>query len=892
MIMQESMLHAGEGGSRAAGRRPARASSRRAVFSRLLAAAVFAAALMLGPALTASAQEVTCLPLEQDLKSMPEIVSQDGKLRGTIMLIDVPARVSFRQQYTIGQPSPTNQPITAPNDNAPRKCFVQRIRQFRVGTGAPVPVPAPNSYTDPMPGPTLRARVGDLVQLTFINQIDPSNFGDSIDRAERTGNRGGGCDESSAGYPNNVKDKFPDCFHGSSTGNIHFHGTHTNPNGTGDNVFIEVRPSLREDNKPVVTQESVRRPFDEFFAQCEAKLKSATPLREWPKSWADMPNYWTEEQEKLLKRYDREMEKNYPGSRKLWPIDSRQVAQGVWPQYYVGAFPYCFRLPEYVAPLATNAGAGTGGGMGTGTGRGAGTGGGGGTGAGTGAGGGGGQQPVSGGAGTAELGHTALGGHGETQEPLHMGQAPGTHWYHAHKHGSTAINVANGMTGVFIIEGREYDDALNAFYGTPSTPLWTRSDSTRVMMINQIGVTPNLVRGAASRIDKGPDFSVNGLLRPTVSMRPGEVQMWRIANASGRAGVYFTGPPAGFEWKQLAQDGVQFHNDNYDGSRNKKFLMAAGNRVDLLVKAPSCANPDGCKYPVMVQNAVDMTDLAGASAVTLLTVKVSGEVVSAASNAGKFISPAPTPPPFLNDIQDSEVTGTKVMRFGSKPPFSGPAQHTIDGQQFDGEVGAVVLLNRVEEWKIFNESYGPLISHPFHIHINPFQVTEVFSPNDPLIDPKTGKAPIDPKTKKPYVDPQTNKPAVKYAFRKDNLAPGQCYLNPDDPSSWKPCGPAPPKTNLIWWDVFPIPSGYAPVKVQLDAKGNPVIDPKTKKVVTTPLVNKQGQPLKVPGHFKMRSRFVDYSGFYVIHCHILAHEDRGMMTIVEVAPARTPYSHH
>ena len=45
-----------------------------------------------------------------------------------------------------------------------------------------------------------------------------------------------------------------------------------------------------------------------------------------------------------------------------------------------------------------------------------------------------------------------------------MGQAPGTHWYHAHKHGSTAINVAEGMTGLFIIEG-EYDDAIQAAYG-------------------------------------------------------------------------------------------------------------------------------------------------------------------------------------------------------------------------------------------------------------------------------------------------------------------------------------------------------------------------------------------------------------------------------------------
>jgi len=77
---------------------------------------------------------------------------------------------------------------------------------------------------------TLRAQLGDKVQLTFLNQINPGDFGDSIDRGER----GQGCDESSAPYPG--LDKFPDCFHGSSTGNIHFHGTHTSPSTTGDDV--------------------------------------------------------------------------------------------------------------------------------------------------------------------------------------------------------------------------------------------------------------------------------------------------------------------------------------------------------------------------------------------------------------------------------------------------------------------------------------------------------------------------------------------------------------------------------------------------------------------------------------------------------------------------------
>ena len=157
----------------------------------------------------------------------------------------------------------------------------------------------------------------------------------------------------------------------------------------------------------------------------------------------------------------------------------------------------------------------------------------------------------------------------------------------------------------------------------------------------------------------------------------------------------------------------------------------------------------------------------------------------------------------------------------------------------------------------------PNISHPFHIHINPFQVVEVFEPNAQVVD-KSGKA------------------FGKYVFNKSDLSKDaavqaqQCVLDINDPDTWKDCHPPAQQTGRIWWDVFPIPSGL-PVT---DSKGKPVNDPKT------------GQQMVIPGYFKLRSRFVDYSGYYVLHCHILAHEDRGMMTIVEVAPSRTPYSHH
>ncbi|HEV7570491.1 MAG TPA: multicopper oxidase domain-containing protein [Thermoanaerobaculia bacterium] len=831
---------------------------------------LFLLAVLLIAAVPASAQWIPCLGdpataggawTAPDLPTIPELVSTGGKLHATVVLTDEQQRLTFKTP-----------PNAAPADNNVIKCAPQYVRVFK-GIGAMPPIPkTTGDYPDPMPGPTLRARLGDMIELTFLNQINPANFGDSIDRGDV--NTGSGCDESSNGYPNKAgggKDTYPDCFHGSSTANIHFHGTHTNPNSTGDNVFIEIRPSMRTGGKPVVTAASVATPFSDFFQRCEREL-GANVLSLWPHTWSDLPSAYTTRQKELLQKYDMT-----PNIKKLWPVDAAQIKRGDWPQYYMGAYPYCYQIPKYTETVFPP------------------------------------PAPV-----TEHGGHTGGPLSPPPQKPLQMGQSPGLHWYHAHKHGSTAIDVGNGMTGAFVIEG-QYDDDFDKFYGAG----WTRRQP--VLVINQIGVTPNLERGSGgtNRVDKGPDFSVNGRLRPVMKMAPGEVKLWRIVNTSGRAGTHImgmytqAGQPAVdgsgkplFTYYQTAQDGVQFSPTNFGspGFTNNQFLLAAGNRADLLIQAPLTAGV----YNLMAKNEVDPSDLPGQNLVTLFTVNVTG---TAATGTAAQLSPAPTFPPFLHDIQKAEVKGTKEVTFSTGPTFG---EHRINHKKFDGEVGELVLLNTVEEWKVVNETFGPAISHPFHIHINPFQVTEVFDPNAALSStagpgtltatgttaitgsgtsfgtlrtgtvlsiPGQGFYTVLSVQSETALTLTGNGPTVtgsaysinvpQYVFVNSPAPlPGQCYLNPLDSSTWKPCSsvPEPPaaqppsSTNNIWWDVFPIPSG-----------------------ITVTWANTATQ--KIPGYFKLRSRFVDYSGYYVIHCHILAHEDRGMMTVVEVAPAASPYSH-
>jgi FtsP/CotA-like multicopper oxidase with cupredoxin domain len=733
---------------------------------RIVSAAVFP--LLLVPALLAQTTPVPCPATGQPLAPIPEITrtAATATLSGTMSAVARQVVMPFRVG-ALGTGS---------------TCYKQTVRAYIPGT-------TPPASDAPIPGPTLRARIGDLVQLTFLNLLDPLSF---------PGTDTGKCDQTS-NYPGvgAGMDTFPDCFHGSIITNMHFHGTHTNPNSTGDNVFLQVVPSPRASNAsrtPTVTAASVAGPFGDFFRQCAAQLAPANPTtRQWPVTFPSVAPSWQTMQAGLISAFP-----------SLKASNDELIAAGAWPQYFIGAFPFCFRLPNYTSPTWPPA-----------------------------------PSAALTGAHSAGVGS----GHPQQQDtvlPLIMGQAPGTHWYHAHKHGSTTINVSNGMTGVFIIEG-PYDDAIKAYYGSGLTQ--------SVMVINQLGNTPNLERGAGGQF-QGADFSVNGAQQPAIAMAPSEVQMWRIANTSSRAGVYLIAPTSGgLTWKQLARDGVQFTQKNYDASLNQPLLLEAGSRVDLLVKAPGAA-ATGVKF--LVYNSVDPSDRIPAAKpvpLTLLTVNVSGTAKT--GNQAQFMPTAPAPLPFLADITDEEIKATRNILFSTELAGNAagiPAQHKIDGKKFDGNVGAVVLLNQTEEWKIANATYaaGPItpISHPFHIHINPFQVSEIFDPNETFL--------------------VNNVATPRYVTA--NPTSQQCLIELDKPSTWKPCA-AVPKPPNVWRDVFSIPSGKQFTAADGSLKG-------------------------VPGYFKLRSRFVDYYGYYVIHCHILAHEDRGMMTVVQVAPLQTPFSHH
>ena len=335
----------------------------------------------------------------------------------------------------------------------------------------------------------------------------------------------------------------------------------------------------------------------------------------------------------------------------------------------------------------------------------------------------------------------------------------GFHWYHPHQHGTVTNQVFAGMAGPIIIEGDL--DKLPGVAGL--------TERTLILQATQLYPDGGSVKISAESITNvpGPPTDgpvrlknylrlVNGQLNPTMTIRPGETQRWRILNASSN--VTYRLQLDGHQLHQIAKDG----NTLGETWTRDAIVLAPGERTEVLVQAGAAGTYAFRTLPISVGiNTQQDTVLA--------TVIVDGTAMTP--------EPLPTTLLPLEDFSNDTIAQRRQITFQFSPPI-GPNQSIfwIDHRQFGGDRDdQVVQLGTTEEWTIRNASMS---WHPFHIHINDYQVIAV------------------------------------------NGQP-------------------------------------VPVRYSEDTTGVPPF-----------------------GEITMRTRFEDFPGRWVYHCHILLHEDNGMMGTV------------
>jgi suppressor of ftsI len=333
----------------------------------------------------------------------------------------------------------------------------------------------------------------------------------------------------------------------------------------------------------------------------------------------------------------------------------------------------------------------------------------------------------------------------------------GTFWYHAHLHGVTDDQVFRGLAGMIVVgDSRRY------------LPTRFARVRTRLLSLKDIQVTGDDRPAIPTDHDwmHPTHRTVNGLVNPKMTMRPGETQLWRVGNSSSAL------------WYRVAlMDGERrepFRVVSTDGNplvlpqRKTQVLLGPGQRVDILVRARRAGTRVLKTLPFNQGRLTFGEDV-------LATVRVAGRPTRdlAAPDRRRAL---PTFP--------SARGPERTWIFSTYFPPNADGQFLIDGRQFRADrVDARPRLGTTERWTLLNTSTE---WHPIHIHQDDYRVLQING-------------------------------------RRVNVRSDQ--------------------------DVIPLPP--------ISARG-------------------------VPGRVVLDMPFQRFSGNFVMHCHILDHEDAGMMARIDV----------
>ena len=303
-----------------------------------------------------------------------------------------------------------------------------------------------------------------------------------------------------------------------------------------------------------------------------------------------------------------------------------------------------------------------------------------------------------------------------------LDQPQGTFWYHDHDMcmGTEMMNMP-GMPSQGSSDSSCADIESQIFAGLSGTivvgddrsllPANLKNITVHTMVFKdlQINSSKHVIqnKGNESINSDNPTIRlVNGQLRPVLTMRPGETQLWRFSNEG--ADISYDLQLNGYTFTVVGQDGYPVAHV----TTAKSLLLPPAKRYDILVTAS--AHPG----PAWLRTVAYSTGPQGDSYpnVELMKVKVAGVPTQTQSMP---IGAIPTSPATL---ANAPIAQSRTLTLSENP--TGTKMY-INGKQFNMNksiFSTPAVLGSVEQWTIVNDS-GEV--HPFHVHTDHFQAMSV-----------------------------------------------------------------------------------------------------------------------------------------------------------------------
>lgn len=273
----------------------------------------------------------------------------------------------------------------------------------------------------------------------------------------------------------------------------------------------------------------------------------------------------------------------------------------------------------------------------------------------------------------------------------------GTYWYHPHPDHSTGRQVARGLYGGIVV--RAADDPLPSM----TERLLVLSDN-RFLDDGAFDLPePHSHQG---RVDfengrEGSVLFVNGKVMPELTIRSGDVQRWRVVNAS--AGRFYRLSIPGHRLLHVGSDGGLFERP----VEVDELLLASAERVEFLVRGTGAPGSSVTVQSLPYDRYIPQTRPHDWNQPRDLLVL-------------RYEDRPPVPPVALPTVlrpipalDPAKATQTRVMVM---------SQGLINGLQMDMKrIDVSAALGATEIWQIENV-VG--MDHPFHLHGFQFQVLD------------------------------------------------------------------------------------------------------------------------------------------------------------------------
>ena len=309
-------------------------------------------------------------------------------------------------------------------------------------------------------------------------------------------------------------------------------------------------------------------------------------------------------------------------------------------------------------------------------------------------------------------------------------QPGGMYWYHPHLHGSTALQIWGGMLGLLYVEGPLEEEL--AGYGISLSQefvIWDPVFKSVDKPTHNLEVD-DFLKGQTT-LSKIHPFLVNGAMTPNFNVGVGEVLHLRVLCGTIENENTFIVYPEGKEnehWNDaaipfwvIASDGV-----TYRKPRQKTILvMAGGQRDEILLQLDAPGKYVISQQGIQGMQFFDMYGHPHDQILATITVDTSIRTQLPTMPISEMIFT----PGYRDDeaIQATDIAKTETIVFSmganrDEAPFP---QYFVNGLPFDpNRLDFFAQPGEAREYILINANHNV---HPFHIHVNRFQVKEMGS---------------------------------------------------------------------------------------------------------------------------------------------------------------------